>query len=163
MPEVVCRHPVAAPVEKVWDFVKHINNWAPMMTGYQSHEEKTDRESVWVLKGDVGMLSRTVTLGVLITDWSGPERVVFTLEGVGEAVSGGGSFEILACPSEEQSASEPAPPAPVQRSFFGRLLRRLFGFLYRRKYGVVPVSTASTSADCELVFTWRMEAGGGGE
>ena len=159
MPEVVYRHPVGAPVEQVWDFVKDIHNWAPMMTGYQSHEEKSDRHSIWVLKGDVGILSRTVTLDVKITDWSGPERVVFELEGIGEAVSGGGAFEIVPVADGEVDAAPASPPAP-RPSLFKRLLRRLFGFLYRRKYGAIPVSAAAESPDSELVFTWRMEAGG---
>lgn len=161
MPEVVYRHPVGASVEQVWDFVKDIHNWAPMMTGYQSHEEKSDRHSIWVLKGDVGMLSRTVTLDVKITDWSGPDRVAFELEGIGEAVTGGGAFEILPLVPEGMAEASPEPtPEPPPLSFFARLLRRVFGFLYRRKYGVIAAPASDVVPDSQLVFTWRMEAGG---
>lgn len=160
MPEVIYRHPVAAPAERVWDFVQHIGKWAPMMTGYQSHEEKTDRHSIWVLKGDVGILSRTVTLDVKITEWSGPSRVAFALEGIGEMITGDGSFEIL--PLTDGDDAEPAEPspAPPRPGFFGRLLRRFVALLYRRKYGALPISEPSGPTRCELVFTWRMEAGG---
>src|SRR5205807_1342508 len=90
MPEVTHTTHVAAPVDRVWDFVRDMNNWAPLLTGYQSHEVKDERRSVWTLRGDVGILSRTVQLDVYITEWAGPDRVSFTLKGLNEVVEGGG-------------------------------------------------------------------------
>ena len=53
------------PVDVIWDFVREMDNWAPFLTGYQSHEKQSEDESVWTLKGDLGSLTRTVTLQVI--------------------------------------------------------------------------------------------------
>jgi carbon monoxide dehydrogenase subunit G len=157
MPEVRYQRPVNASVEEVWAFVKDMNNWAPMMTGYQSHEIKTERESVWTLRGDVGILSRVVEMAITITEWSGPSRVSFSLEGINEMVSGDGTFEII----PRTVGSETPAPMDVKRSLFARLIRWFFRTLFQKKYGRIeaPVQ-ATTTARAELIFTWRMEAGG---
>ena len=48
------------PVGVIWDFVREMDHWAPLLTGYQKHEKQSDTESIWTLKGDVGMLARTL-------------------------------------------------------------------------------------------------------
>jgi len=157
MPEVRYQRPVNASVEEIWAFVQDMNNWAPMMTGYQSHEVKTERESVWTLKGDVGILSRVVEMGITITEWSGPSRVSFALKGINEMVSGDGTFEIL--PLTENPALP--EPAAEKRGFFSRLIRWFFRTLFQKKYGRLEGPSESDSpAKAELIFTWRMEAGG---
>ena len=158
MPEVSYRRAVNVPVERIWDFVQDMDNWAPMMTGYQSHEVKNDTESIWTLRGDVGILSRVVQLAVTITEWTGPNRVSFTLEGINEMVTGDGSFEIRSL--EDEAAQVPAvveeKPGP-----FSRLIRWIFRSLFQRKYGRLEAPPANEDEACsELVFTWRMEAGG---
>src|SRR5215813_438273 len=80
--------------EQVWEFVRDMNNWAPFLTGYQSHVIESETDSIWTLKGDVGVLSRTVRLKAHVTEWSGPERVSFTLLGLDEVVEGGGTLTI---------------------------------------------------------------------
>src|SRR6478672_7164979 len=92
MPEVEYTTRMNLEPEAIWDFVKDMNNWAPFLTGYQKHEIVSDTESIWTLKGDVGMLVRSVTMRVLITEWNGPERVSFTLTGINEEMDGGGTF-----------------------------------------------------------------------
>ncbi len=99
MPEVTYQTSLELPVDKIWDFVQDMNNWAPFMTGYQSHEIKSETRSIWTLKGDVGILSRTVQLDVNVTEWAGPERVVFTLKGLNEDVDGGGTFTMRQTPA----------------------------------------------------------------
>ena len=158
MPEVSYRRALSVPVSQVWDFVQDMDNWAPMMTGYQSHEVKSDTESVWTLKGDVGILSRIVELAVTITEWAGPHRVSFTLEGINEMVSGDGTFEIL-----DRVDEDPTTPAVVEAKpgLIGRFVRWIFRTLFQRKYGAIDTPEMDTAnVCCELVFTWRMEAGG---
>ena len=111
MPEAIHTLRVALPPEAVWDFVKDMNQWAPMLTGYQKHSIVSETKSLWTLKGDVGILSRTVELEVNITEWAGPDRVRFTLTGLNEAVSGEGQFEIRAIAAEGSAAA--AASAPV--------------------------------------------------
>ena len=60
---------VGAPIEAVWRFTSDMDNWAPLVTGYQSHERVSEHESLWTLKGQVGQLSKAVTFRVRITEW----------------------------------------------------------------------------------------------
>ena len=71
MPEVEYTTTVNLPREKVWDFVKDMNNWAPFLTGYQKHEILNDTDSIWTLKGDVGVLAIGEEGGVEKTGGSG--------------------------------------------------------------------------------------------
>src|ERR1700683_1949569 len=122
MPEVEYTTQVALPREAVWEFVKDMNNWAPYLTGYQTHEVLSETDSIWTLKGDVGMLARVVKLKAHVTEWNGPARVSFTLTGLNEQVAGDGTLEM-----EASDAQAPAAPAPlVKRSWFQRLLDSVF-------------------------------------
>jgi carbon monoxide dehydrogenase subunit G len=67
------------PIETVWAFVSDMDNWAAFVTGYQAHTVQNETESVWTLKGDVGVLVRTLEFRVRVTEWVGPTRVRFSL------------------------------------------------------------------------------------
>jgi carbon monoxide dehydrogenase subunit G len=82
------------PIAAVWDFVQEMDNWGRFVTGYQKHEKQSDVDSTWTLKGDVGVLSRTLTFQVKILEWNGPSRVSFTLDGVNEPMHGEGTFTL---------------------------------------------------------------------
>ena len=114
MPEVTYTTRLGLPVNTVWEFVRDMNNWAPFLTGYQGHEALSDTDSIWTLKGDVGVLARTVRLKAHVTEWNGPERVSFTLTGLNEPVEGGGSLVM---------SREASPLAPARPSLLQRLLR----------------------------------------
>ena len=62
MPQVEYTTTIDLPRETIWEFVKDMDNWAPFLTGYQSHEAIDERDSIWTLKGDVGVLARVVRL-----------------------------------------------------------------------------------------------------
>ena len=70
------------PPDRVWDFVEDMDRWAPFVMGYQRHEKHSELESTWTLKGELGVMSRTITFQVLVTEWNGPSRVRFTLRGL---------------------------------------------------------------------------------
>jgi len=146
MPEVEYTTTMSLTPDDIWAFVKDMNNWAPFLTGYQRHEIQSDTDSVWWLKGDVGILSRTVQFQAHVTEWRGPERVAFTLTGVNEEVEGGGVLEMGPCTA--------VVAAPRRLG----LLARLFRWLFRRKHG--RVERAAGPAVSQLRFTLRMEAGG---
>jgi carbon monoxide dehydrogenase subunit G len=160
VPEVEYTTSLNLPRETVWGFVKDMNNWAPFLTGYQTHEILSDTDSIWTLKGDVGVLARVVKLKAHVTDWSGPDRVAFTLTGLNEQVEGGGELVM------RENAAGPAKPtsAIVKRSFFGRLLDGFFRFFYRLVNGKGPERAAARAPapgeGSQLTFTLRMEAGG---
>jgi carbon monoxide dehydrogenase subunit G len=150
MPEVEYTTTMSLAPDEIWAFVKDMNNWAPFLTGYQRHEIQSDTDSVWWLKGDVGILSRTVQLQAHVTEWRGPERVAFTLTGLNEEVEGGGVLEM-------GPATALAPPR--RRGLFRRALDAIFRWLFRRMHGK-GVARAAGPAVSQLRFTLRMDAGG---
>lgn len=161
MPEVEYTTVVNLPPETVWDFVKDMNNWAPFLTGYQKHQILSDTDSIWTLKGDVGVLARVVELKAHITEWNGPERVSFTLTGINELVDGGGT---LLMGSYTPSATD-TTPLVKKRSFFQRIVDAIFRFFFRRVNGPAPerearALPAANGAASKLQFVLRMDAGG---
>jgi hypothetical protein len=92
MPEVEYSTVVAAPVERVWEYVEDLNRWCHLMVGYEALEIIDDRHSVWTLRGDVGILSREVKVQVDITEWIPRERVSFVVNGLTERLDGSGAF-----------------------------------------------------------------------
>ncbi|MFJ7975515.1 CoxG family protein [Peribacillus sp. JNUCC 23] len=87
-------HSVIIPlsIEKVWDFVSVIDNWAPLVPGYISHTVMTKNQSTWEFISDFGLFKKKVKLLVDITEWSGPEIVTFRLTGMNENFLGSGYF-----------------------------------------------------------------------
>ena len=158
MPEVEYTTKMALSRELVWEFVKDMNNWAPMLTGYQKHEIIDDKDSIWTLKGDVGILSRMVRLKAHVTEWSDRDRVAFTLEGQNEKVDGGGLLVM-----EDVVADAPPPPPPPKRWFGRRFMDWLARKMFRRMHGEGPkrlAAPAGAEGGTRLTFTLRMEAGG---
>lgn len=94
MPNVTYTATIDVARPAVWDFVQDINNWAPFAHGYQEHEVVNDRESVWVVKGEIGPISRVTKFHVQITEWLEGERVAFILKGLNESVNGEGAIVI---------------------------------------------------------------------
>src|ERR1700760_69615 len=143
MPEVEYVTTMTLAPERVWEFVRDMNNWAPFLTGYQKHEIESETDSIWTLKGDVGVLARMVRLKAHVTDWSGPDRVAFTLTGLNEAVEGGGELVM-----REGAATPSAAAALVKRSFVGRILDALARWLFRAVHGKrVTRATPATPRD----------------
>jgi len=162
MPEVEYTTTMALSRTLVWDFVKDMNNWAPMLTGYQTHEILDETDSVWTLKGDVGILSRTVKLRAHVTEWIDRERVEFTLTGLNEKVDGGG---VLVMSEEPVGGGDTAiAVAPKKRAWFGRrFLDWFFRRMFKKKFGDGPKRIAAPAGATErarLTFTLRMDAGG---
>ena len=116
MPEAEYSTTARLPVPVIWTFVREMNNWAPFLRGYQSHEKHGENDSVWVLKGDVGMVTRTVKFRVHVDEWGEPKLVRFTLKGVNEPMEGGGEFRL----EPWEDAGVAAPP-PARLGLFARL------------------------------------------
>ena len=156
MPEVEYVTTMRLPPERVWEFVRDMNNWAPFLTGYQHHEIQSETDSIWTLKGDVGVLSRTVRLHAHVTEWNGPERVSFTLTGLDEVVEGGGTLTI-----GRPAPADGAPPAP-RLGLWRRLVSGLFRALFRLLHGRGPArrQLGAGEAASQLTFRLRMDAGG---
>jgi carbon monoxide dehydrogenase subunit G len=131
---------IAAPFDRVWAFVRDMDNWAPLVTGYQRHEKLSDTESFWFLKGELGGLTRIAEFKVHIDEWDETGRVRFSLQGVNEPVTGSGSFV-----AEPVAGDAPEVP-PVQRGFLARLSDALVRRLFEQ---------------CRIGFALTLNAGGG--
>jgi carbon monoxide dehydrogenase subunit G len=141
------------PVSVIWDFVSEMDNWAHFMRGYQSHEKQSDTDSTWVLKGDVGMVTRTVKFQVHIDEWGEPSLVRFTLKGLNEPMEGGGEFRL-----EADTGEAAAAPAPSRLGWFQRFVR----WLYRLFAGKTErrAKAASGAGVTRLHFQLRVSPGG---
>lgn len=89
------------PIERVWNFVSEMNNWAPLVPGYIEHEILSEKQSTWIFKGDIGIMQKIVKLRIDITEWIEPSLVTFDLTGINENFAGNGYFK-----AEEITASK---------------------------------------------------------
>jgi carbon monoxide dehydrogenase subunit G len=166
MPSAEHSRTIAAPFADVWAFVADMDNWAPLVTGYQRHEKLSDAESFWFLKGELGGLTRVAEFKVHIDEWDESGRVRFSLQGVNEPVTGSGSFVAEAITPDEDEPSggmpEPAQPGPLTR-FRNRISRWLLSILFRRPPGSAPVATVrpASAGQCRIHFALTLQAGGG--
>ncbi|MGH0037401.1 MAG: CoxG family protein [Myxococcota bacterium] len=161
MPEVEYTTTAKLPVDAIWDFVKDMENWAPFVAGYQEHEKQSDDDSVWVLKGDVGTLTRTLKFQVHVTEWAGPNRVSFELKGLNEPMNGRGLF--LMDRYEDESAGAVATEKP-DKGLFARLFERLARFFFRRRFGRATRGEGAGAGPgagmSRMSFTLVLEPGG---
>jgi carbon monoxide dehydrogenase subunit G len=159
VPEVEYATTARLPVETVWEFVREMDNWAAFVAGYQSHEKQSETDSTWVLKGDVGMLARTVKFAVHVDEWNGPSRVSFSLTGLNEPMKGSGTFVL----ERYEDAAAAAPPPPRQGPL-ARLLASLARFLYRLRHGgaqrAASADAGPAAGTSRLHFRLRIEPGG---
>jgi carbon monoxide dehydrogenase subunit G len=154
LPEVIYSKTLPASEAQIWGFVKDIDNWAGFIMGYQSHEIVDDRHSSWTVRGEVGVLARTVSFDVTITEWVEPERVRFELEGTTERFDGEGSFLIGA-------AAQPEGIDFVGTQRRGGVLRRLFRRIFARRAAKRRAAkVADSAAGTEFSFRLIMQAGG---
>jgi len=124
MPDVDYSTVVPVPRQRVWEFVRDVDNWAPLTRGYQSHQQLSDREYLWVVKAEVGPVSRITRLQVTVTEWVEGERVVFTVRGLDEPVQGQGAIELRDAPEGTTIVSR----ASIQfGGVLGPLLNRIAG------------------------------------
>ena len=160
MPEVEYVTTMTLAPERVWEFVRDMNNWAPFLTGYQKHEIESETDSIWTLKGDVGVLSRTVRLKAHVTEWNGPERVSFTLVGLDEVVEGGGTLTI-GKPAAATAGAAIEKAKPAKASLWRRFVDGFFRMMFRWVNGKAPERLAAAgTAESQLTFRLRMDAGG---
>lgn len=156
MPETEYSTTAPLPAAAIWPFVREMDNWAPFVAGYQSHRKESETDSRWVLKGDVGVLTRTLELRVRVTEWAGPERVTFELEGLNEPLRGVGEFRME--PWRPEAAS--ARPAGEGSGGLARLFEPIFRLLLRLLRGRVERAADPGGPQTKLTFRLRLDPGG---
>ncbi len=159
MPEAEYSTTARLPIPAIWSYVREMDNWAPFLRGYQSHEKHGDKDSVWVLKGDVGMVSRTVKFRVHVDEWGEPSHVRFTLKGVNEPMEGGGEFRLE--PYEDAGAGTVAVAAPPARlGWFQRLVRWLYRLFAGKTERAASADAGPGAGMARLTFSLRVKPGG---
>jgi len=83
---------VKANLQKVWSFVRSMDNWAPLVPGYIHHQILSDKVSTWEFKTDFGLIKKNIHLRVDILTWEEPSKITFQLTGINEKFSGNGYF-----------------------------------------------------------------------
>jgi carbon monoxide dehydrogenase subunit G len=156
LPEAEHSTTARLPVPVIWAYVREMDNWAHFLRGYQSHEKQSDTDSVWHLKGDVGMVARSVKFQVHIDEWKEPERVRFTLRGLNEPMEGGGEFTLA---PYEDAAAAPAAPA-AKPGLFARLLRWLYRLFAGKTERAETANAGPGAGMSRLTFTLRVKPGG---
>ena len=158
MAEVQYSATARLPVQTIWDFVQDMDNWAAFVTGYQSHEKQSDSDSLWTLKGDLGVMARTLTLQVHITQWDAPQRVSFEMKGLNEAMDGSGSFELS---HHTQGAAPVLAPKPGRlRGLFDALARFFYRLVHGRTQRPGAGQGSSGEAMARLTFRLRIDPSG---
>ncbi len=164
MPEVEYSTTAKLPVTLIWDFVKEMDNWAGFVAGYQSHEKQGEDDSLWVLKGDVGVLARTVKFQVHVEEWAGPDRVTFTLKGVNEPMEGAGTFLLQAWEGEAGGAPPSGAAVARREGWLTRLLAAIARFFYRLRHGRARRAASADAGPgagmAKLTFRLRVSPGG---
>lgn len=92
MPEGTYTKEIHIPRDTIWNFIKDMNHWAPLVPGYITHHIRNEKQSTWKFKGDLGFIQKKIELRVDITEWKKPSLVTFQLKGLNEKFSGSGYF-----------------------------------------------------------------------
>ncbi|MDP4083229.1 MAG: SRPBCC family protein [Bacillota bacterium] len=101
MPSGMHQVVLEVPIERVWNFVKNMDHWAPLVPGYIRHEKVNERQSTWEFYSDIGILKKKISLMVTIKEWLEPTKVTFDLKGLNENFTGKGYFQAEAIGSEK--------------------------------------------------------------
>lgn len=83
---------VRANNRKVWEFVRNMDNWAPLVPGYIRHEILNSTISTWEFKVDMGLIKKKIELEVTFLKWEEPTKVTFSLKGLNSHFEGEGYF-----------------------------------------------------------------------
>ncbi|WP_042356439.1 CoxG family protein [Bacillus rubiinfantis] len=81
------------PIEDIWNFVKDMDNWAPLVPNYLTHEKLTERQSTWEFLSEIGLIKKKISLIIDINEWEEPTKIGFTLKGKSEKYHGSGYFQ----------------------------------------------------------------------
>jgi carbon monoxide dehydrogenase subunit G len=159
MPSVTHRSRAAVPPGDFWNLIVTLDNWADLIPGYVRHTETTADESVWTVRGDVGILTRDVKLRVFVTRREAPHLVEFRIEGITEQMVGHGTFRVAPEPSGARAEASTAPKLRLLARLISRLQRRLLRSpgLSRR---TTTVAGAAPVDSTEFAFELDLEATG---
>jgi uncharacterized membrane protein len=82
---------IQLPIDDIWEFIRDIDNWAPLVPGYVGHTKINDHQSTWDFQSESGLIKKNLSLLIDITEWIEPSLVAFHL--TSEKYSGRGYFQ----------------------------------------------------------------------
>jgi carbon monoxide dehydrogenase subunit G len=92
MPTVTHSVEIDAPLPTTWAFVRDMQNWAELVPGFQEMASASDLDSVWKVRGDVGILTKLVTMDVHVDEWVEQSHVNFSMVCREEPLKANGSL-----------------------------------------------------------------------
>lgn len=96
MPDVRHSVVVEAPLPTTWAFVRDMQNWAELVPGFEDMTTSSDTDSEWKVRGDVGILTKLVTLVVHVDEWVEQSHVNFSMVCREEPLTAKGSLTAAA-------------------------------------------------------------------
>jgi carbon monoxide dehydrogenase subunit G len=145
---------MSASRERVWEFVRDMDNWAAYLRGYEGHRKIDENQSIWLLKGNLGGLTRIAEFRVIVTEWAGPDRVTFQLEGLNEPMSGSGSFRSVSIAPNAEVDETSGLLAPVHAEAGPGFIARFWqGFWRSLLHMVLPGPKTSVPAASEAAMS----------
>jgi carbon monoxide dehydrogenase subunit G len=93
MPSGTHQVEIQLPINDIWDFIKDMDNWAPLVPGYITHSKINNHQSYWNFQSESGLIKKKVSLIIDITEWKEPNKVSFQLSS--KKYSGCGYFQAL--------------------------------------------------------------------
>ena len=82
---------IHVPIDHIWNFIKDIDNWAPLVPGYITHSRINERQSTWDFQNENGLIKKNISLLIDIQEWTEPTLVSFQLSS--EKYNGRGYFQ----------------------------------------------------------------------
>ena len=83
------------------DFLQDKDGWAVLIPGYLNHEIISEKEMIWVFKGDFGFIQKAVKLQLNVQEVIEQNKISFELVGLSDNINGSGYFEMKIISAED--------------------------------------------------------------
>lgn len=83
------------------DFLQDKDGWALLIPGYLNHEIISEKEMIWVFKGDFGFIQKAVKLQLNVQEVIEQNKISFELVGLSDNINGSGYFEMKIISAED--------------------------------------------------------------
>lgn len=80
-------------IARLWEIFNTVEQWAPLLENYVSHETISATESIWTFKITIGVMKKKVSTKIKIVEWEEPTKITLYVTGVNEKFNGHGYIE----------------------------------------------------------------------
>lgn len=71
---------VDVPIAKVWEIIGAYEILIPLLPGYLGHERINEKESVWTINKEIGLIKKRFDIGIIIKEWNKPHSIKLQFE-----------------------------------------------------------------------------------